>query len=109
MLEARLEELEEETKHLTSSLEGLREESSSRPQRKPSRKGRRGRGKRRAKRGQRKEQFLAAVKKNPGATAAEIAREIGVSPNQAYGLARRLQRDGTIVKSANGYKHADQS
>jgi DNA-binding IclR family transcriptional regulator len=65
------------------------------------------RGKGRAKRGQRKEQFLAAVKRTPGATAAVIAKEIGVSASQAYGLARRLQKDGAIMRSGKGYKAAD--
>ena len=109
LLEARLEEIEAEAQQLTSSLTSLGHKGSPRPQRKTPRTNRRMRGKGRARRGQRKDQFLAAVKKNPGATVAEVAKEIGVSVNQAYGLARQLQKDGAIKKSGKSYSIAPES
>jgi predicted Rossmann fold nucleotide-binding protein DprA/Smf involved in DNA uptake len=58
---------------------------------------------RRAPRGQRQEQFLAAVKKNPGAPVSQIAKEMGVQPSQAYTLAHRLHQKGEIRKRGKGY------
>ncbi len=50
----------------------------------------------------RQEQFLSALKKTPGAKVPEIAKQIGVSPNQAYGLAKRLHGSGQISKRRGG-------
>src|SRR5438046_2474239 len=58
---------------------------------------------RRAPRGQRQQQFLAAVKKNPGAPVSQIAKDIGVAPQQLYPVARRLHEKGEIRKRGNGY------
>ena len=66
----------------------------------------RGRHGRRAPRGQRQQQFLAAVKKNPGARGSEIAKEMGVPPSQAYALARRLQQNGQIRKAGPGLRRS---
>lgn len=60
----------------------------------------------RAPRGQRAEQLLAAVKANPGATASELARVIGVSPNQGHTLAGRLHKQGALTKRKKGYRVA---
>lgn len=59
--------------------------------------------KRRAKRGRRIEQFLELIQAEPGIGGSEIARRIGVTPNQVYGLAQRLAKDGRIVKSDGRY------
>ena len=58
---------------------------------------------RRAPRGQRQEQFLAAVKKNPGTPVSQIAKEMGVPASQVYTLARRLHQKGQIRKRGKGY------
>lgn len=60
----------------------------------------------RAPRGQRADQLLAAVKANPGATASELARQIGVSPNQGHTLAGRLHKQGALTKRKKGYRLA---
>jgi hypothetical protein len=60
----------------------------------------------RAPRGQRAEQLLAAVKANPGATASELARQIGVSANQGHALAGRLHKQGALTKRKKGYRLA---
>jgi hypothetical protein len=57
----------------------------------------------RAARGQRREQFLAAVKAKPGARVSELAREIGISPGQGHALAKRLHKEGAIRKRGKGY------
>ncbi len=99
-IEARLHELEDEARHLRDALGSLDHHRL------------RGRGRRtttkrstarRAPRGQRQQQFLAAVKKNPGAPVSEIAKEMGVAPSQLYPVARRLREKGEIRKRGKGY------
>jgi hypothetical protein len=58
---------------------------------------------RRAPRGQREEQFLTAIKKNPGAPVSQIAKDVGVSPNQLYTVAHRLHQKGEIRKRGKGH------
>jgi hypothetical protein len=59
----------------------------------------------RAPKGQRKAQFLDAVKGKPEITVGEIARNLGISPpNSLYALAKRLVKEGKVVKSGAGYK-----
>jgi hypothetical protein len=117
LIQSRLAELEAEAKSLERALASLGEGVGAKrrpgrprkravvdaalPQRKRAR--RKGKGKR-APRGQRREQFLAAVKAKPGARVSELAKELGISPNQAYTLAGRLQKDGAIRKSGKGYR-----
>jgi hypothetical protein len=72
------------------------------PQPKPARRKRK--SSKRARRGQRREQFLAAVKKSPGAKVSEIARELGISANQTHTLAGRLHQQKVIRKSGMGYR-----
>jgi len=102
-IEGRLSELETEAQRLREALAGLggRRRSATSLGGKPKAKSSKRTG-RRVGRGQRQEQFLAAVKKSPGAKVPEIAKAIGVSSNQAYGLARRLQDGGQITKRRDG-------
>ena len=99
-IESRLHELEDEARRLRDALTSL-------GGRKPARSRRRTTSRRaatrRAPRGQRQQQFLAAVKKNPGAPVSEIAKEIGVPPQQLYPIARRLREKGEIRKRGKGY------
>ncbi len=97
-IEARLRELEDEARRLRDALTTL-EVASPRPatpHHTPV-------NTRRAPRGQRQQQFLVAVKKNPGAPVSEIAKDIGVSPQQLYPVARRLREKGEIRKQGKGY------
>jgi len=103
LIESRLREIEEEARSLQRALgllSGLGAPTPARPTR------RRRKGGRRAPRGQRREQFLAAVKAKPGATAAEVGKKIGISTNQAYALGQRLLRGGEVKKSGKGYSIA---
>lgn len=101
LLKGRLAELKEETKQVERLLRNLDG---------PSRRGR-PRGSRtrrkthpRAGRGQRQQQFLKAVRENPGMPTRELAEKIGVTPNRAYGLARKLRDQKMIRKSGKGYR-----
>ncbi len=56
----------------------------------------------RAKPGQREKQLLNSVSKHPDYKPSEHAKAIGVSPNQVYSLARKLQKEGKLTKTAKG-------
>ena len=51
---------------------------------------------RRAPRGQRRDELLRLVKGSPGLSVSEAARQIGISPSQAFSLVRRLEEEGTV-------------
>ena len=100
-IETRLRELEDEARRLRDALTSLggRKPSTSRRRRPTTRRSTTPR----APRGKRQQQFLAAIKKNPGAPVSEIAKDIGVSPQQLYPVARRLREKGEIRKRGKGY------
>jgi predicted Rossmann fold nucleotide-binding protein DprA/Smf involved in DNA uptake len=105
MIEDRLRELEAEASRLRGALAGLGggRRRSTRARRRPAANGGRRRGTReRARRGQREAEFLAAVERSPGAKVSAIAEEMGIAPNQVYGLARRLHKTGRIRKRRGG-------
>ena len=104
LIESRLREIEDEAGSLRSALVSLGDSVASRKGGTPKR--RRRKGARRAPRGQRREQFLGAVKAKPGATAAEVGKAIGVSTNQAYALGQRLLDSKEIKKSGKGFRLA---
>jgi hypothetical protein len=105
LIEARLRELEGETKRLGRALQSLGESGPAKRRGRPRRKATsRPKRRQRAPRGQRREQFLAALEKSPGAKASEIARQLGISANQAHTLARRLHKQKAIRKSGKGYR-----
>jgi hypothetical protein len=97
VIETRLKELEDEAQKLRDVLANL---DGGKPTR---RRRRRPPSTRRAPRGQRQEEFLIAVKRNPGVPVGQIAKEIGVAPQQLYPIARRLHQKGEIRKRGKGY------
>jgi len=99
-IETRLRELEDEARRLRDALASLGGRKPVTPHRRTT--GRRSTT-RRAPQGERQQQFLAAVKKNPGAPVSEIAKDIGISPRQLYPVARRLREKGEIRKRGKGY------
>jgi hypothetical protein len=99
-IHTRLSEIEDEARRLRNALTHL---GDGKPTRGRGRTTKRRRSGRRAPRGQRQQQFLTAVRKNPGARGSEIAKEMGVPPSQAYALARSLQQKGEIRKRGKGY------
>ncbi len=98
VIQDRIEEIDLEAASLRVALESLGGSGYRSPAtpkaRRPKRSGKR------APRGQRREQFLAALKAKPGSRVADVAKEIGISSNQGHALARPLLKDGTISKRA---------
>ena len=96
MIEERLNDLEEEAKKLRDALAslGYRDRKQSKtPTRKTTK---------RAKPGQREKQLLASVSKHPDYKPSEHAKAMGVSANQVYSLATKLQKEGKLTKTAKG-------
>lgn len=58
----------------------------------------------RAKRGERREQFLAAVRAQPGITVAQMSKMIESAPQPLYTLGKKLEKDGEVIKDGSGYK-----
>lgn len=108
LIESRLAELEAEREALSTALDSLGAGKPTKVSAAPRRQPRKARttGKR-APRGQRQAQFLTSLSDDPGATMTEIARRMGVSPQQLYPIAHKLEQDGAIVKDANGYVPVD--
>jgi sugar-specific transcriptional regulator TrmB len=99
----RLHELDSEAGRLREALAKLGPDGtkSSRRRERPHKSSARASA-RRAPRGQRQAQFLRAVEKQPGAKAAEIAKEMGVPPAHVYTLARRMVQSGQVTKRRDG-------
>lgn len=113
-IEARLGELREETRRLEGALAALDGGSSSRSRKRPAAStgttGRRPRSaSKRAPRGFRRDQFIETVRSAPGARPSEIAKSMGIRPQQVHALARKLRDEKLIVKQGAGYAPADAS
>ena len=102
VIEGQLHELEDEAKRLRKALASL-DHHRLRGRRRPTTTTKPRSTARRAPRGKRQQEFLAAVKKNPGAPVSQIAKDMGVAPSQLYTVARRLHEKGEILKQGNGY------
>lgn len=105
LIEDRLRELEAEAVRLRGALTSLASDSPRPTSDQRSRRATRARtGTRgtRAPRGQRETEFLAVLKKSPGAKVPAIADEMGVASSQVYGVARRLHHAGRIRKRRGG-------
>ncbi len=96
-IEERLHELENEAKKLRESLAALGHRDGRDAKGKPVR-----RTTKRAPRGERQRQLLASIEKHPDFKPSEHAKAMKVSPNQVYGLARKLQAEGKIAKTPKG-------
>ena len=101
LLRTRLAELQAEMKQVEQALKSLdgRRRGPGRPRGRRTRKTSRPR----AGRGERQQAFLKAVEQNPGVPTRQLAEKVGVSANQAHGLARKLRDDKMIRKSGKGY------
>ena len=98
-IQARLHELEDEAKHLRDALGNL-DHHRLRGRRRPTTTKRS--TARRAPRGQRQKQFLAAVKKKPGAPVSQIAKEMGVAPTSFTPLPVASARRARSASRARG-------
>jgi len=99
LIESRLSELEAERTRLRGALAHL----DSTP---TVRRAKRASGKR-AGRGQRQAEFLDLLRSKPGSSMSELAREMGVQPQQLYAIARRLTASGAITKRDGSYVVVD--
>lgn len=98
LIESRLEQLEREGDQLREALTHLGSAPRARRTRaaKPTASGR-------AARGQRQAEFLEKVQANPRASVPELAREMGVQPQQLYAIVRRLTAAGALAKRDGTY------
>jgi hypothetical protein len=56
--------------------------------------------------GNRAQQAIEHITKQPGITASELAGALGIGPNYLYRVLPQLQRDGKITKQGKGYHPA---
>jgi Winged helix-turn-helix DNA-binding len=114
LIESRLAELHAEARDLERALASLGARPAPRRRRgrpkkaapapaKAKPRAARKRKSKRAPRGARREQLLAAIKANPGARPAELARSIGISSNQVHSLIAKARKDKLLVKKSKGY------
>jgi predicted Rossmann fold nucleotide-binding protein DprA/Smf involved in DNA uptake len=97
VIEERLHELEAEAQSLRNALASLGQGDRQTRKRRPAR-----RTTKRAARGERQKQLLDSIRRNPSYKATEHAKAIGISPNQVYSLANKLQEQGKITKTGTG-------
>ena len=100
-LHQRLKELRGETSKVEQALAALGDGAPS--GRRPRAKGRQPARRSSGRRSPRSDQFIAALKKEPGARVSEVARKVGISPQQGHGIAKRLRDRGLIKKQGKGY------
>ena len=108
LLEKRLAELDAERKQVQHALSSLGTNRGRRSGAGATRRtaARRRSGGKRARRGQREAEFLAQVESAPGAKISEIAKTIGVAPQQLYPIARRLSDSGQVRRKGDGFQVA---
>jgi sugar-specific transcriptional regulator TrmB len=102
LIEDRLKELDEERKHLERTLSdlthgkvGRRRPGRPRGSRTPRRRGRRG--------GTRADEAVKIVSENPGISASEVAKRMGIKPNYVYRVMGDLQKEKRVRKRGRGY------
>lgn len=101
VIEDRLREIRDEERQLEQALRHLIiRDRAKRPT--ASTKRTTGRAGKRAPRGQREKQLVASIRAHPDYKQADHAREIGVKPNQVYGLVNKLSKDGKVKKTKSG-------
>jgi len=103
VIEDRLKDIQKEERRLEQALKHLvgREQSRPTSARAKSSASRTRAGKR-APRGQREKQLLASINAHPNYKQADHAKEIGIKPNQVYGLVNKLGKEGKVKKAKDG-------
>lgn len=56
--------------------------------------------------GNRAQQAVAKIVEQPGITASELAKSMGISPNYLYRVLPRLEREAKVTKQGKGYHPA---
>lgn len=105
LIKRRLSDLDEERKRLERALADIGGSVRRRGRPRGSRSTGGGSGKRRRSRkgGTRAEHALELIKANPGMSAGEIAKKLGIKPNYMYRVMAELQKDGLVNKQGRGY------
>lgn len=118
LVKNRLAELDEERKRLERALAELGGTTTRRPgrprgtgrgpgrPRKASAGSAKPRQKRRRRGGTRANQAVDLVKKNPGISASEIAKQMKIKPNYLYRVLGELEQEGRVVKKGREYHPA---
>jgi hypothetical protein len=104
-IESRIEEIEEETERLKGVLAELVGGDQRAAGRRGGLRSRRSAGRRRRKvapRGQRREQLVAHLERNPGAKPSEIARAIGTTPANVQNVLRKARQDNLVRRRGDG-------
>lgn len=104
MLKGRLAEIREETESLRRALEHMTSSAKRRKGRRPSPQKTRRSAAGRARRGERAGQLVEFITKNPDQRGSAIAKALGMQPSQVYQLGARLEKQGRIEKTKNGYR-----
>jgi predicted Rossmann fold nucleotide-binding protein DprA/Smf involved in DNA uptake len=108
LLEERRRELTAELAQIEQALAGLgssRRRGPGRP-RGSTATARSGKRRRRRRGGTRADHAVKHLEKNPGATASEIAKAMGIKPNYVYRVMSELEKDGRVRKEGKGYQLA---
>jgi len=101
-IQARLDELRAEEAQLNRALVHLAGSDSGRaPGKRKAGKTKRGSSKG-TKRGARQAEMLNDIRQNPGTTAADSGKRIGIGSTQAHGVASRLVEKKQVVKKMKG-------
>jgi hypothetical protein len=110
LITSRLAELDTETQELEGALGALGtggRGSGSRASRASSTRKKPGRPPKaksaRAPKGQRREELFAALKANPGARPAELARTLSIKPTQVHALLAKARAEKLVIKRDKGY------
>jgi hypothetical protein len=104
-IESRIREIEQEVKRLRGALAELVEGGERAAARRRGSGARRSAARRRRKmapRGQRREQLLAHLERNPGAKPAEIAKAIGTTPANVQNVLRKARQDKVVRRRRGG-------
>jgi hypothetical protein len=109
LIRERLSELDAERSQLERALSSLTGGSTGRrapgrPRGSTARTG--GRRRRRRRGGTRADQAVRLVKANPGVTASEIAKKMGIKPNYLYRVLADLEKEGRVKKAGRKYSAA---
>ncbi len=110
LIKKRLDEVNEERKrleHAVSSLGGKVVGGPGHPPGRPAGSGSKAATPRRRRRkGGRAGQAVRLVKKNPGISAAEIAKALKINPNYLYRVLSELEKEGRVKKDGRRYSPA---
>jgi hypothetical protein len=108
LIEARLRELDDERARLERALADLSggRRRPGRPRGSTSATTRRSGRRRGRRRGTRADEAVKLVKQNPGISAGEVAKRMGIAPNYVYRVMGELEKGGRVRKDGRSYHAA---